>query len=125
MRAERSEMPSRWNKLRQLRRFADEGKAFCLLHLCPFGPAFRFSARLGWLSRGAQTWQQLADPASHLLRAWLALLVFPRAQFSFDQIAGQYQMIVGNGNTMAPALKLRMSVRKRGVSHNSACLSKR
>src|SRR5713226_8808548 len=75
---------SRWNKLRQLWRLADDRKALRFASLCSFGPAFRFSTRLGCLGRG-----------SALSHHWL------------DQIASQDQMIVGNGNNVAPALKLR------------------
>src|ERR1700687_6107400 len=99
-------MPSRWNKLRQMRRFADDGKTLSLLHFGPNAPAFRFSARLWWLSRGAQTCQQFVHPAPHLLRRSQALFAFPRTQCRLNQVARQNQMIVNDGDDLGPALKL-------------------
>src|SRR5216683_33104 len=101
-----SAMPSRWNKLGQLRCFTDDRKALSLLDLCAFFAAFRFSARLWSPGRGTQTCQQFVHPAPHLLRGWLALLAFPRTQFHFDQVAGQHQMVVCNGDNVTPTLKL-------------------
>ena len=97
---------SRWNKLRQRGRFADDRKPWCLAHLRPCCPAFRFSTRVGWFGRGTQTWQQCVHPASHLLRGRGALLAFPRTPFSFDHIASQHQMIVDTGDDVTPPLKL-------------------
>src|SRR5215475_5013586 len=100
---------SRWNKLRQFGLFVDDSKTLSLLDGCPFRPAFRFSAWLWWLGRGTQTWQQFANPAPHLLGGRLALLVFPRMQFWFNQRTRKHQMIVDNSDNMAPALKLLWS----------------
>src|ERR1700730_4727546 len=78
---EMSERSSGWNKLRQLWRFADDWEPLGLLHFRPFSPftaTFRFSARLWWLGRGTQTWQQFVHPASYLLQRRCTLLVFPR-----------------------------------------------
>lgn len=86
--------------------FADNRKALGLLDLCAFLATFRFSARLWSPGRGAQKWQQFVHPASHLLRGWLALLVFPGTQFGFDQITCQHQMILDNGDYLRPSLKL-------------------
>src|SRR5229473_8380990 len=99
-------VPSLWNKLRQLWRFANDRKPRRLANLHSFAAAFRFSAWFGWRSRSAQTWQQLVDPATHLLRRTRSLLVFPRTQFWFDQIASQHQMVVCDSNDQSPALKL-------------------
>src|SRR5450631_2400978 len=109
-----SAMPSGWNKLRQLGRFADDGKTLSLLHFGPNAPAFRFSARLWRTRKGAQTCQQFVHPASHLLRRRHTMFAFPRTQFCFDQIASQHQMIVRHGNNMAPTLKLLWGPQTRG-----------
>src|SRR5512135_2421720 len=109
MSSEMRTSPSRWYKLRQLWRFANDGKPCRLANHRPFGPAFRFSARLGWPGWGTQTCQQFGDPTSHVLRGRWAMLAFPRTQFCFDQITGQHQMIVGHGDDLAPALKLLRS----------------
>src|SRR5258708_13590380 len=75
-----------------------DGGAFC--------SPWRFSAGLGRASRCAQTWQQFADPATHLLWGRRTLVVFPRTQFRFDHRTSQNQLIVGHGHDQAPALKL-------------------
>src|SRR5260370_19214078 len=101
-----SAMPSRWNKLGQLRCFTDDRKALSLLDLCAFFAAFRFSARLWIPGRGPQTCQQFVQPAPHLLRGFLALLAFPRPPFPFFQVAAQHQLVVCNGCTLTPTLGL-------------------
>src|SRR5260370_17783742 len=99
-------MPSRWNKLRHLWRFADDWKSIGPLHFRPFPATFRFSARVWWLGRGTQTWQQFVHPASHLLRRRRTLLVFPRTQFRLNQRTAQHQMIVTNRDDLSPTLTL-------------------
>src|ERR1700682_4218230 len=106
MTAEMSDQSSRWNKLRHFWRFPNDWKTLCLLDLCTFFAAFRFSAWLGWSSRSAQTCQQFVHPAPHLLRGRLALLVFPRTQLQFDQITCQHQMVMDNGDYLCPTLEL-------------------
>src|SRR5437764_10131854 len=97
---------SHWNRLRQSWRLANDRKACCLANLGPFDAAWRFSTRFGWVSRGPQSRQQCVQPASHLLRGTRTPLVFPRAKLGLDQITCQNQMIVGNGDQVAPTLKL-------------------
>src|SRR6266516_4794109 len=65
----------------------------------------------GW---GTQTCQQFVHPASHLLWGRLALLVFPWAQFWLNQVAGQHQMVMHNGDHVTPALKLLWGPQTRG-----------
>src|SRR5436309_9330649 len=97
---------SAWNKLRQGWRLAHDRKALGLANLGSFGPAFGFSTGFGWMSGGAQSWQQCVQPAAHLLRGTGTLLVFPGAQLGRDQVACQHQVIMDNGHQVAPALKL-------------------
>src|ERR1700757_4379229 len=98
--------PSRWNKLRQYRLLPNDRMALSFANLGPLDPAFGFSTRLGCLCRRAQLWQQFAEPAPHLLRAWHTMLVFPRTQLRFHQITCQPQMIVSNGHHLRPPLEL-------------------
>src|SRR2546429_3767706 len=97
---------SPWNRLRQSWRLANHRKAWCLANLCPFGPAWRFSAGFGWAGWGAQSRQECVHPATHLLRSRLALRVFPRTKLGLDQVACQHQVIVDTSHQVRPALKL-------------------
>src|SRR6266480_912270 len=47
-------------------------------------------------------------------RGRLALLVFPWAQFWLNQVAGQHQMVMHNGDHVTPALKLLWGPQTRG-----------
>src|SRR5260370_32605562 len=97
---------SLWDQFGQFWLLPNRRKAWCFVNLRPFGPARRFSAGLWGACRGTQWWQQCVHPALHLLRGTRTSLVFPRAQFCFNQIAGQHQEIVNNGHDVGPALKL-------------------
>src|SRR5260221_10063020 len=97
---------SLWSRLRQNGGLANDGKARGLANLRSFDATRRFSARFGWASRSAQSRQQWGHGASHLLRRTRTSLVFPRAHLGLDQIMCQHQMIVSNGDDVAPALKL-------------------
>src|SRR6266516_3296052 len=74
----------------------------------------------GW---GTQTCQQFVHPASHLLWGRLALLVFPWAQFWLNQVAGQHQMVMHNGDHVTPALKLLWGPQTRGFPQQPVCQS--
>src|SRR6266487_175730 len=106
-----------WDQWRQFWRLANDRKPLCLANLDPRTTAFGFSARLWWSGRGAQTWQQFVHPASHLLRSRQAVLVFPRTQFGFHQIASQHQMIMHHSDNVAPALKLLWGPQARLLPH--------
>src|SRR6266487_5597612 len=103
-----------WDQRRQFWRLANDRKPQSLANLDPRTAAFRFSARLWCPGWGPQTCQQFVHPASHLLRGRLALLVFPWAQFWLNQVAGQHQMVMHNGDNMTPALKLLWGPQTRG-----------
>jgi hypothetical protein len=98
--------PSRWNKLRQFGLFANHGETWSFADLGPFAPAFGFSARFGGSGRSTQLRQQFRQASSHLLGGSRSLLVFPPTQFWLDQRTRQHQMIMGQGDDVAPALKL-------------------
>ncbi|MBA2677148.1 MAG: hypothetical protein H0U76_01935, partial [Ktedonobacteraceae bacterium] len=57
--------------------------------------------------------QQFVHPATHLLQGKRTLFALPRTQLDLNQVAGQKQMIMGNGHNLAPALKLLWSAQTR------------
>ncbi len=100
----------------------DDRKALRLADFGSLCPPRRFSAWLWGASRRPQLWQQFAHRPMHLLRGRRPMPTFPRAQLGFHQIAGQNQMIVGNGHQMRPALKLLRSPQTRLVPEQGLLL---
>src|SRR5438128_12160081 len=66
----------------------------------------RFSAGLGWLSRGAQCGKKWSHGSTNLLRGHWTRRMLPGPALGWEQGTGEDQQIMDNGHNLRPALKL-------------------
>src|SRR2546422_697733 len=82
----------------------------------------RFSAGLGWLSRGAQCGKKWSHGSTNLLRGHWTRRMLPGQALGWEQGTGEDQQIMDNGHNLRPALKLLRGAQARLVPQQSLFL---
>src|SRR5260221_138686 len=71
-----------------------------------FGSSCRFSAQFGRFGRSTQLCHNSGHGSARLLRSRRSADAFPRPQVGLPKLASQDQLVLHNGDQLAPALKL-------------------
>src|SRR6266581_8149596 len=83
----------------------DHGRAWRRFDHRSFWPSGRFSAWFGRTSRGTQLCHNFVHRPAHLLRTGWTLTRLPGTQTGLHLWTGQHQLIMYNGDDLAPAFK--------------------
>ena len=85
----------------------DHSMTWCRFHDSPLLSSRRFSAWFGRPSRCSQLHHNFGHRPAHLLRRSFSLTALPGTQTGLHQWTRQHQVIVHDGDDLAPAFKLR------------------
>src|SRR6266704_2248622 len=93
----------------------DHRVAHSWVYLRSHGSTGRFSAGLGWLSRGAQSRKKWSHGSTNLLRGHWTRRRLPVQALGWEQGTGEDQQIMDNGHNLRPTLKLLRGAQARLV----------
>src|SRR5712691_4271210 len=101
---------------------ADHGIAGRWLDFVAFGTSCRFSAWFRGFGRGPQLCHNSGHSPAHLLGRRLSTGALPRPKFSLPHLASQDQLVLHDGDHLAPALKLLWGAQARAAPQQGLLL---